>query len=316
MTAVLKVLAPGLCTLVVDHGRPSSRSLGVPLGGAADRASLALGNALVGNPPDAAALEISLSGPTLEATGPLACVLFGAPFELSSPRQRLAPGKTFTLETGEVLTIGGTRGCRAYLCVHGGLHNPVVLGSRSSLEPLRAEDRIPCTAGSIGAHFIVDAVPWWEEEVVSLHVLPGSHADWFAGEGLYGPLFQISRDSNRMGVRLQGEPIPVSSRGKHAGELLSEPACPGTMQVTRDGQCVILGVDGQTIGGYPRIAQVSSADLDRLGQLHSRQSVRFQQVTLEEAEQLYREAQTQLRQRLVQIRTAVHSGLGVASRGP
>ena len=146
----LKVLTPGLCTLVVDHGRSSSRSLGVPVGGAADRTSLALGNALVGNPPDAAGLEISLSGPTLEATCPLAGVVFGSPFELTSSRQQLTSGKTFTLEPGEVLTIGGTTGMRAYLCVHGGLQTPVVLGSRSSLAPLRVDDLIPCTPSSIG----------------------------------------------------------------------------------------------------------------------------------------------------------------------
>ncbi len=146
----LKILAPGLCTLVVDHGRSGSRHLGVPLGGAADRTSLALGNALVGNLPAAAALEISLAGPTLEVTSPLACVVFGAPFELTSPRQSLVAGKTFTLEPGEVLTIGGTtRGMRAYLCVHGGIQADVVLGSRSSLAPLRAGQHLPCVPAAI-----------------------------------------------------------------------------------------------------------------------------------------------------------------------
>src|SRR5262249_15069874 len=98
----LRVLEPGLQTLVVDFGRPHSRSLGVPVGGAADRTSLALGNALVGNPPDAAALEFCLSGPTLEAQCELACVVYGAPFELQSNRQKLTVGKTFTLHTKEV----------------------------------------------------------------------------------------------------------------------------------------------------------------------------------------------------------------------
>src|SRR5581483_334951 len=116
----LKVLAPGLHTLVVDHGRPRSRSLGVPVGGAADRFSLTLGNALVGNPPDAAALEISLAGPTLRASGELACVVYGAPFDLASNRQPLTAGTTFTLHDGEELRIGGASdGARAYLCVQG-----------------------------------------------------------------------------------------------------------------------------------------------------------------------------------------------------
>src|SRR5579884_3120651 len=117
----LKVLAPGLHTLVVDFGRPRTRSLGVPVGGAADRFSLALGNALVGNPPDAAALEISLAGPTLQADGELACVVYGAPFEVVTDRRSLTVGKTFTLQPGEELRIGRTaEHVRAYLCVQGG----------------------------------------------------------------------------------------------------------------------------------------------------------------------------------------------------
>ena len=106
--ATLKLLHPGLCTLVVDRGRPHYRSLGVPVGGAADRTALALGNALVGNPPDAAALEVALAGPTLVADAELACVLFGAPFDMASDRRPLTAGKTFTLHAGEVLHIGGT----------------------------------------------------------------------------------------------------------------------------------------------------------------------------------------------------------------
>ena len=92
----LTLLSPGLCTLVVDRGRPSSRSLGVPAGGAADRRSLALGNALVGNDPFAPALEFSLSGPTVQASCDLACVVFGAPFDLATPRGPLPAGRSFT----------------------------------------------------------------------------------------------------------------------------------------------------------------------------------------------------------------------------
>src|SRR4051812_18159826 len=98
--ATLKILQPGLCTLVVDKGRPHCRSLGVPVGGAADRTARALGNALVGTPPDAAALEVALAGPTLVADAELACVLYGAPFDLSPARRPLTAGKTFTLQPG------------------------------------------------------------------------------------------------------------------------------------------------------------------------------------------------------------------------
>src|SRR5436190_22587883 len=95
--ATLTLLTSGVCTLLVDQGRPRSRSLGVPVGGAADRAAFALGNALLGNPPDAPALEISLTGPTVQADADLACVLFGAPFTITLGHRPLTAGKSLTL---------------------------------------------------------------------------------------------------------------------------------------------------------------------------------------------------------------------------
>jgi antagonist of KipI len=304
-TAGLRVLRPGLHTLVVDHGRPRCRSLGVPVGGAADRFSLAVGNALVGNPPDAAALEISLAGPTLRASGELACVVYGAPFDLASDRQALTAGTTFTLRDGEELRIGGAAsGARAYLCVQGGLQTPVVLGSRSALEPLRAGDELPCLRGTIRGRFVRIERDWEAPHehgaAVTLRALEGAQAAWFDGAALYGPMtFAVAPASNRMGLRLAGPPLPVPGR-----ELLSEPVCPGTVQVTRDGGCIVLGVDGQTIGGYPKVAQVIAADLDALGQLRPGGRVRFVRVTLDEAERLYRRRAEVLREWLARLRTA------------
>jgi antagonist of KipI len=295
----LKLDSPGLCTLVVDQGRPRSRSLGVPVGGAADRWSLAVGNALVGNPPDAAALEVTLAGPIVQASCPIAGVVFGAPFELTSARQAPVAGKTFTLQPGEELRIGSARrGARAYLCLRGGLQVPQVLASRASLAPLPAGAELPCVAGVIGPHFLA-VLEEPDDAVVELHVLAGSQEEWFAATDFYEQEFQISADSNRMGLRLHGQPLTVPDR-----ELLSEPVCPGTVQVTRDGQCIILGVDAQTIGGYPRLAQVISADLDRLGQLRPGQVVRFLRVDLALAEQLYRERQAELARLLRRLRAA------------
>src|SRR5882724_8291924 len=107
-STTLTIITPGLHTLVVDQGRPNCRHLGVPAGGASDRFSWRVGNALVGNPPDAAALEVTLAGPTVEANGEITAVLFGAPFVLSGDRQALTIGKTFTLHPGDKLQIAGT----------------------------------------------------------------------------------------------------------------------------------------------------------------------------------------------------------------
>ena len=293
----LRLCTPGLYTLRVDFGRPRFRSLGVPVGGAADRWSLALGNALVGNAPDAPALEVTLSGPTVQAACPLACVVCGARFGLSVPGRRLRTGTTFTLQAGEELTIGATpAGMRAYLCVAGGLHGPTVLDSQSSLEALREGDDLTCVPGTIAGRFIRPQ-PTWNDEPGVLRALDGPQADWFPDHEFFQQPFHIRGESNRMGLRLEGEPIPPPDR-----ELTSEPVCPGAVQVTRDGQCVVLGVDGQTIGGYAKIAQVIQCDLDKLGQLRPGEEVRFRRVTLEEAETLYRRKQVELKEWVVRLR--------------
>jgi biotin-dependent carboxylase-like uncharacterized protein len=304
----LRLIEAGLCTLIVDFGRQNYRGLGVPIGGAADRTSLALGNALVGNPPDTPALEIGLLGPTLDSDAPLACVLYGAPFEIHSGRQQPSVGKTFTLHPGERLHIGGTAvGMRAYFCVAGGLQVPRILGSCSSLVPLQAGAALACQPGAIPARFLSkeppSAAPWLQSEwsIQEVHVVDGPQASWFPGHCLTAPgELTITSASNRMGLRLQGAALPVPAR-----ELVSEPVCPGSVQVTRDGQCVILGVDGQTIGGYPKIAQVVSCDLDLLGQLRPGERIVFTPISLEQAEQRHREKQAKLRDALTRIRAAV-----------
>ena len=157
----LRVLDPGLMTLIVDWGRPRTRSLGVAVGGAADRWSLAIGNALVGNAADTPALEVTLSGPTLKADCDLACVLYGAAFALSTGQQALAAGKTFSLHAGELLHVGGTHeGMRAYLCVRGGFQVAEVLGSHSAVAPLREGAELSCQPASISTRFVHSDFLW------------------------------------------------------------------------------------------------------------------------------------------------------------
>jgi 5-oxoprolinase (ATP-hydrolysing) subunit C len=292
----LRVLDPGLHSLIVDFGRHSYRSRGVAVGGAADRAALAIGNALVGNRPDAAAVEICLGGPTLQAGCELACVVYGAPFELDSDRQRLSGDKTFTLRPDETLHIRGTlERMRAYLCVRGGIQQKVVLGSRSAMEPIGAGDELQCAPNSIHGRFLRPKF-MWNREPKTLHVVDGPQAGWFRQDEFYPQEFRVTPASDRMGLRLTGAPLAVPAR-----ELLSEPVCPGAVQVTHDGQCIVLGVDGQTIGGYAKIAHVISADLDKLGQLRPGDPVRFLRSTLEEAQTLHRRKQAELHEWLTRL---------------
>ncbi|MBY0232457.1 MAG: biotin-dependent carboxyltransferase family protein [Gemmataceae bacterium] len=278
--ATLTVLSPGLCTLVVDSGRPRWRSLGVPVGGPADAFSFALGNLLVGNAEDAPALEIALAGPALVADAPLACAFVGAPFGLATDRRGLAANSSFTLEAGEALRIGGTpTGARAYLCVAGGIDAPLVMGSRSGLERLKAGDALAVREGRIGGRRI-DPTPQVCRRV-GMRLLPAAQAASFPDRALERRSFRVSPACDRMGLRLLGDPLPVPA------EMVSEPVCPGTVQVARDGQCIVLGVDGQTIGGYPKIAQVIRADLPALGQLRPGDEVLFRHVSLDEAEEAW-----------------------------
>jgi biotin-dependent carboxylase-like uncharacterized protein len=299
----LTVLDAGPYSLLVDLGRPAARALGVPVGGAADRAALALGNALVGNPPGAVALELTLAGPTLRAEHPTACVVFGAPFTGSVPA-----GTTFLLRRGDVLKIGGTpEGVRGYLCVRGGFRAPAVLGSRSALEPIRAGDVLDCPPGfppvgrslPFGSPHALTPSP---AHPLTLRALDGPQADWFPGGAFFGRTYTVTPASNRMGLRLSGEPLT-----RMPGELVSEPVAPGAVQITNDGLPVVLGVDGQTIGGYPKVAHVVRADLDRLAQLRPGTAVQFIRATQEEAEAAARERARWLSE--WQTRLAVAAGV-------
>lgn len=282
------VLDPGLESRLVDLGRPRTRSLGVPVGGAADRRSLILGNALLGNPPDAAGLEITLKGPRLRADADVGGVLFGAPFDAYRNGVPVAIGHTFTLRADQELQLGGTRvGVRGYLCVRGGFDVPTILDSRSGLAPVAAGESLPCSVSATGVRWA--AVDFGTRELLS--AVAGLQASWFDEAEFYDQAFVVTPASNRMGLRLQGKPLTLP---KH--ELISEAVCPGAVQVTPDGQCIILGVDGQTIGGYPKIAQVIQADLDTLGQLRPGQAIRFRKITLAEATERDRRAAAELRE--------------------
>jgi antagonist of KipI len=190
--------------------------------------------------------------------------------------------------------------------VRGGLQTPIVLGSHSSLEPLRAGAELPCLPGAIHGRSVripLDGDVHQEHlagvapSALRLRALAGPQRDWFAPDEFFGgPQFTVGPAGDRMGLRLRGEPLRLPAR-----ELVSEPVCPGSVQVTRDGQCVVLGIDGQTIGGYPKVAQVIAADLDLVGQLRPGDRVWFERVEIGEAERVYRRQRAVLREWLVRL---------------
>lgn len=282
----LIVVEPGLQTLIVDAGRPSTRSLGVPLSGAADRLSWMLANLLATNPVEVPALEICLAGPTIDVKCDVGLALVGAPFEWFRNDVRLAPDRCVQCRSGDRVRIGGTaRGARAYLAVAGGIESRRLLGSQSSFERIERGTVLNCQAETVKER----TIQWMiadHEGPIPLRALLGPQADWFELEQFFGPRFAVSPTSNRMGIRLQGDPLRRPVR-----ELVSEPVAPGAVQVVNDGQCIVLGVDGQTIGGYPKVAHVIGADWDRLGQLRPGDAVVFELVNMDEAEAAWRERQ-------------------------
>ena len=278
----LRVIQPGLLSLPVDLGRPSFRSLGVPLGGAADRASCRLANALVGNPPDAVALELTLAGPTLVADHEVGCVVFGAPFQLSIDGRNEQPevGLTFALQEGETLRIGGTpTGARGYLAVVRGFEHPKVLGSASAFRGIRSGDALSCESSRISGRTLPFSQLSGGDGTTFLRVVIGPQRDWFFDDAFFTNEYFVAAASNRMGLRLEGPKLI-----KRDAELTSEPVAPGAVQVANDGLPIVLGIDGQTIGGYPKIAHVIGADLDRLARLRPASRVRFHLVSIQEAE--------------------------------
>jgi antagonist of KipI len=281
-----RVIHPGALTLLVDPGRPASRSLGVPLGGPADRSAFAFANFLVGNQGDEPALEIALSGPTLVAQNDVSVAIVGAPFSIHLDEQPIDAGRLFPVRGGQTLRIGSTKvNARAYLATRGGFEAPLILGARSALAPVAANEVLRCSpstgAGLSLGHATVDELFAATDRDGVLRVVDGPQADWFPASGFFDQRFRVSPASNRMGIRLDGSALPRAGR-----ELASEAVAPGAIQIANDGLPIILGVDGQTIGGYPKIAHVVDADLDRVGQLRPGQTVRFERVDLAAAERL------------------------------
>ncbi|WP_138759787.1 biotin-dependent carboxyltransferase family protein [Modestobacter altitudinis] len=273
----LTVLATGPLTTVQDEGRPGQAALGIGRSGVCDRASAALANRLVGNPPDAAVLEVTFGGLAVRAGSDLLVVTTGA-------RCPGAPHAAPTLlRAGAELRLGAPAGgLRSYLAVRGGIAVPPVLGSRATDvlaglgPPVVAPGDVlpvgPPTSPPAGVDLAPVADP--PAGAVTVAVLPGPRADWFGAagwSGLVGRPWTVSSDSNRVGVRLDGVPLDRV----RAGELPSEGMVRGALQVPPAGTPVLFLADHPVTGGYPVIGYVVDADVDRCAQLRPGQTLRL-----------------------------------------
>ncbi len=312
-SAAVEVLAPGLLTTVQDLGRRGYQRYGVPVCGPVDEFAFRAANALAGNAPDAAALELTVSGPVLRFHADCVLALTGADLACRLHSVDLgawdAPLWTAVfVRAGSLLECRGRRsGCRAYLALAGGIVAPPVLGSRATClsgafgghegRALASGDRLAIGPVAPGhAHIAGRVVPAERRpayaENPTVRVVAGPHAGHFSDEArqtLLERAYQVSPTSDRTGLRLAGPPL---GRARD-GEMVSCGMAPGAIQVPSDGQPIVLLADHQTVGGYPVIATVIQADLPLLAQcLPGEGRVRFAEVTVQEAQRLWLAGQT------------------------
>ena len=279
--ALFRVLEAGLWTAIVGGPRWGRASWGVPAGGAMDPVSLALANEAADNPPDAAALEMAMEGPELEALAPCIAAVSGAETPVACGGSPRPHGQPFAVATGDRITFGRARkGMRTYLAVVGGLREPQEAGYAVRLQkgdPVhRGEPR------AAESHRAGHAIEPLAGEPMILRAVPGPHADMFTSASLdafFASEWRVSPQSDRRGLRLLGAPL------EHTGAAEVEPvgAAPGSVQVPGGGLPIVLGPDGPVTGGYPRIATVIGADLYLLGRAVPGEVLRFAPATLEEA---------------------------------
>lgn len=301
---VIEVLRPGLLTTVQDRGRVGSQKFGVPTSGAVDEIALRVGNILVGNPQDAAALEITARGPRLRLRADLVLALTGSRASAELDGEPVPWYESFVARTGQTLDVGEcTRGLRAYLAVAGGADVPVVLRSRSTClvakfggyrgRALQAGDALPVglpadTPGRLTGRAAPEA---WRPHLASpatIRVVPGLQDNAFTEEGVRTFLestYQVTPHMDRMGCRLEGPRI--IHRG--VADILSDWIPMGGIQVPGDGQPIILLADRQTTGGYTKIATVIRPDLGLVAQCRPGDAIRFRAVSVPAAQQIARE---------------------------
>lgn len=302
----LTIVRPGMFTTVQDCGRWGFQARGVPVSGAMDLYSHRFANKLVGNPDEAATLEVTLLGPQITFEAATMFAVAGAEFRLSLNDMPIHMNEAIAAQPGSMLKFGErVQGARAYLSVAGGVRVPEVFGSRSTHvlsgmggfegRALRAGDRLSMIAkgtrdegqGAITPCPLSLTPLVLPQGGARVRVLPGSET---LLRHLTSHRFQISPRSDRMGYRLEGTPIPNAP----AGELISAAVATGALQIPPTGQPILLMADHATTGGYAIAGTVITADLPVAGQLAPGDWIEFERCSLNEADTALREREKAL----------------------
>lgn len=279
---MIEILKTGPLTLIQDLGRPGWGSVGVGRSGAADRGSLRLANRLVGNPEDSATLEVTFGGLEFRTTRPHTCALVGAPAPITVNGRAGEYAAPMRLNEGDVVKLGiPEHGLRSYLAFAGGIDVAPVLGSRSTdtmsgLGPSPLQPGVRLEIGHAQPQPMVDFVPVTVPPTeIEVRVLPGPRDEWLDDlNALATTAWRVSARSDRVGVRLEGEPLRRAAAFADA-ELASEGVVRGSIQVPTGGLPVLFLADHPVTGGYPVVGVLPEDDTDLVAQARPGQQLRF-----------------------------------------
>ena len=317
--SLLRVVDPGVRTLIVDAGRRGWAHAGIPRSGAADAEALRIANALCGNAEDTAALEVTLRGPALMVMGvqenPAVRVAVAGDAVVTRVRDGVStvldPWRSHTLRPADVITIAAVRaGLRAILAVAGGIDIAPQLGSRSvSLRggtsgllarALQRDDTLPLGGATGGPDLQLDPAPDLKPPAV-LRMLRGPQAetlDAAAWDVLTRTQWRVGSASDRTALRLEGPPV----RLRGLADVAPQGCIPGAVQVTGGGAPIVLGCDCGTTGGYIVPAVVASVDRPAVGRLRPGASLRVELIDLDSARLLRDEREREMARILAALR--------------
>ena len=294
------IQSAGLLTTVQDSGRFGYQRYGMPVSGAMDNFSLQLANILVGNNPDEACLETTLSGPAIIFGNEGAIAICGADMRPRINGKPVQLYATIKVKKGEILTFEGLKsGSRAYIAFAGGINVPLVMGSRSTYlqarvggfegRALRAGDEL--ALGEVTGNITITRIP---KKIIpkyqdnpTIQIIPGPEIKRFKPEAIQFLLtkeYIVTDQSDRMGYRLSGKAI---NQNPANADIISAGISAGTIQVPGNGQPIILMADRPTTGGYSRIANIASAYLTLTAQLKPGDRIHFREISLEKAQEMF-----------------------------
>lgn len=298
----IQIITPGALTTIQDYGRIGYLEIGFSPSGAVDVQAMELANILVGNEPGEAVFECTLFGPTMTFHRDNVIAVTGANMNPKLGDVEIPMNRAVLVQAGETLSLGfAAMGCRTYIAFAGGLRIEDCYQSKSTNlkcsiggyqgRALKAFDEIdfsaPCASLQGMEKRVYKVIETQEGKVRPIRVVLGPQEDYFTPAGISTfetQVYKISNDSNRMACKLVGAVI----ESKQATDIISDGISLGSVQVSSNGQPIIMLSDRQTTGGYAKIATVISTDIQILAQCKPGDEISFQIVTLKEAQKIYK----------------------------